>query len=134
MDTLSEVVTHYSGQLSEVAPNDRVRIAGLITKVRHYQSKAGKPMGFVTLEDLQGTVELVVFPRVWERVENIIEFDKIVLVDGRVDLDGAEPKLIVDNLTAEFSMVVGSQSPKQGQPIGKKETTEKNRPEPPRQF
>jgi DNA polymerase III subunit alpha len=110
MGTLSEVVSHYSGQLSEVGPNDRVRIAGIITKVRHYQSKAGKPMGFVTLEDLQGTVELVIFPRVWERVETIIDFDKIVLVDGRVDLEGVEPKLIVDNLTTEFSMVVGSQA------------------------
>ena len=130
MDTLSEVVSHYSGQLSEVGPNERVRIAGIITKVRHYQSKAGKPMGFVTLEDLQGTVELVIFPRVWGRVESIIEFDKIVLVDGRVDLDGAEPKLIVDSLTTEFSMVTGSQPLKPDPLVEKQNTTGKIRSQP----
>jgi DNA polymerase-3 subunit alpha len=130
MDTLSEVVSHYSGQLSEVGPNERVRIAGLITKVRHYQSKAGKPMGFVTLEDLQGTVELVIFPRVWERVEPIIEFDKIVLVDGRVDLEGAEPKLIVDNLTTEFSMVVGNERPRTETAVNTQVLEPKPRPQP----
>jgi DNA polymerase III subunit alpha len=133
MDTLSEIVTHYSGQLSEASPNDRVRIAGLITKVRHHQSKAGKPMGFITLEDLQGTVELVIFPRVWERVEPMIEFDKIVLVDGRVDLDGAEPKLIVDNLTTEFSMVVANKPARPEPSPEKKVFVKKHQPDSHRQ-
>jgi len=105
MEELTLVVTHYSSQLTEVEPTEKVRVAGIITKIRHHQSKAGKPMGFVTLEDLQGTIELVIFPKVWSRLERIIEFDKIVLVDGRVDNDGAEPKILVDNLTTEFSLI-----------------------------
>ena len=66
------------------------------------------------LRILQGTIDLVIFPRVWERVQEIVTYDKIVLVDGRVDLEGAEPKVLVDNLTTEFSFVTSqdSDSPK----------------------
>jgi len=63
-------------------------------------------MGFVTIEDLQGTIELVIFPRVWDKVADTVEFEKIVLVTGRVDAEGVEPKVIVDSLTSEISMLV----------------------------
>jgi DNA polymerase-3 subunit alpha len=106
MQDLQEIVTHYSGQLNEVNPEEKVRVAGLITRVRHHQTKTGKPMAFVTIEDLQGIVELVVFPRTWEKVSGIIEPERIVLVDGRVDASGAEAKILVDHITDEFSRVV----------------------------
>ncbi len=105
MEELTQAVTHFSGQLSEAQPQERVRVAGLITHIRHHQSKAGKPMGFVTIEDLQGTIELVIFPKTWERVSTIIDFDKIILVDGKVDAEGAEPKVLVDNITTEFKLL-----------------------------
>lgn len=105
MELLTQVVTHYSGQLSEAQPQERVRVAGLITRIRNHQSKAGKPMGFVTIEDLQGTIDLVIFPKVWEKVSQLIVFDNIILVDGRVDNDNSEPKVLVDTVTTEFRMV-----------------------------
>jgi DNA polymerase III subunit alpha len=105
MDELTQAVTHFSAQLSEAQPQERVRVAGLITRIRHHQSKAGKPMGFVAIEDLQGTIELVIFPKTWEKVSNIIDFDRIILVDGKVDAEGAEPKILVDSITTEFNMV-----------------------------
>ncbi len=108
MDALTEAVTHFSGQLSEVGSNEHVRVAGIITRIRHHQSKAGKPMAFATIEDLQGSIELVIFPRTWDRVAELVDFDKIVLVDGRVDADGAEPKILVDNISTEFSMVTSA--------------------------
>ncbi|RPI25029.1 MAG: DNA polymerase III subunit alpha, partial [Chloroflexota bacterium] len=102
MDMLTNAVTHFSGQLSEAAPGERVRVAGLITRSRSHQTKTGKQMGFVTIEDVQGNIELVIFPRTWEKLSNIIETDKIVLVDGKVDAEGAEPKVLVDSITTEF--------------------------------
>ena len=101
---LTQLVTHFSGQLTEAAHDERVRVAGLITRIRHHQSKAGKPMGFVTLEDLQGTIELVVFPRVWTRYAELIEYDRIILASGKVDTSGAEPKVLVDQVTTDFNL------------------------------
>lgn len=119
MAELEDVVTHYSAQLAELGPEEKVRVVGLVTRLRHHQSKAGKPMAFVTIEDLQGVVELVIFPRVWERVETLIEVDRIILVDGRVDNQGAEPKILVDQVTTEFSRLVPLErgnSPRQASP------------------
>ncbi|MFC1879170.1 DNA polymerase III subunit alpha [Chloroflexota bacterium] len=106
METLDNVVTHYSGQLMNVSQDERVRLAGLITRVRHHQTRTGKPMGFVTIEDLQGAVELVIFPRTWKRLSELCQIDAIVLVDGRIDPQSGDPKLLVDDITTEFSMVV----------------------------
>lgn len=105
MDTLAHAVTHFSGQLSEAQPQERVRVAGIITKVRPYQSKAGKPMGFVTIEDLQGSIELVVFPKSWEKYAEMINYDQIILVDGKADQEGSEPKVLVDAISTEFDIV-----------------------------
>jgi DNA polymerase-3 subunit alpha len=110
MDVLNKTVTHFSGQLSEAHSKERVRVAGLITRIRHHQTRSGKPMGFVTIEDLQGTIELVIFPRTWNQYMEIIDYDKIVLVDGKVDADGAEPKILVDSISTEFSMTTSLES------------------------
>jgi DNA polymerase-3 subunit alpha len=118
IEELTQAVTHFSGQLSEAVHQEKVRVAGLITRIRHHQSKAGKPMGFVTIEDLQGAIELVVFPRTWEKVSDLIDYDKIVLVDGKVDAEGAEPKVLVDNITTDFKMTVSHDAPAAYSPSG----------------
>ncbi len=111
MNELDLAVTHYSVQLGEAQKEERVRVAGLVTRIRHHQSKAGKPMGFVAIEDLQGMIELVVFPRVWDKYSEILEIDRIILVTGRVDNEGAEPKILVDEISTEFSAVVSADTP-----------------------
>ncbi|MCI0521112.1 MAG: DNA polymerase III subunit alpha [Chloroflexi bacterium] len=114
MSELTQAVTHFSGQLAEAQPNEKVRVAGLVTRVRPHVSKAGKPMGFVAIEDLQGVIELVVFPSVWSRVAEMLDYDRIVLVDGRVDQAGAEPKILVDSVTTDFKITTPlQQAPRQ---------------------
>ncbi len=113
MEELTQAVTHFSSQLSEATPNERVRVAGLITGIRHHQSKAGKPMGFVKIEDLQGMIELVLFPRVWDKFSQLVEPDRIILVDGRPDTGSAEPKVLVDSIQTDFKMVVSAAPPPQ---------------------
>ncbi|HEX9617369.1 MAG TPA: DNA polymerase III subunit alpha, partial [Anaerolineales bacterium] len=110
MDVLTEIVTHFSGQLSEASPTERVRVAGLITRIRGHVTKTGKSMGFVTIEDLQGAVELVIFPRTWEQVSEMIEFDKIIMAEGRVDAEGSEPKVLVDNIATDLTLTTAAKS------------------------
>jgi hypothetical protein len=86
-------------------------------RVRHHQSKAGKPMGFAAIEDLQGTIELVIFPSVWSRVSELIQYDQIVLVDGRLDASGGEPKVLVDNVTTDFNVTLPVQNDSTNQRI-----------------
>ncbi len=106
MDKLTEAVTHFSAQLADAAANDRVRVAGMITRIRPHLTRSGKAMGFVTIEDIQGSVELVIFPKTWQRVSEIVSYDKIVLVDGRLDAQGAEPKVLVDKISTDLTLFV----------------------------
>ena len=104
MDVLTEIVTHFSGQLSEANPRDKVCVAGMITRYRTHQTRKGQSMAFATLEDIQGEIELVIFPRLWKRIANQIEIDKLFVVEGRVDEESSEPKLLVDSMKTDLKI------------------------------
>ena len=106
MDALTQAVSHFSVQLSDAAPGEKVRVAGIVTRVRPHQTKTGKSMGFVTLEDLQGNIELVVFPRTWDQYWEVFEVDSVVLVDGKVDAQGGDPKVLVDSVTTDLKAII----------------------------
>jgi DNA polymerase III subunit alpha len=102
---LSKIVSHFSGQLGEAEHEEAVRVAGLVQTIRPYVTKAGKPMGFVTLEDIQGNIELVLFPRTWERVREALSEDSIIVVVGKVDTSGTPPKVLVDSIRTDLENV-----------------------------
>ena len=60
---LKKKITHFSGQLGEASSKEKVIVAGMVARFRRHQTKDGKPMGFATLEDIQGNIELVLFPQ-----------------------------------------------------------------------
>ncbi|PKO11795.1 MAG: DNA polymerase III subunit alpha [Chloroflexi bacterium HGW-Chloroflexi-10] len=99
MDFLKKKITHFSSQLGEVKNKATVVVGGMITKFRRHQTKNGKEMGFATLEDIQGSIELVVFPTTWKKYKDSIQMDHILVIEGKVDLEGNEPKILVDAIT-----------------------------------
>ncbi|HUH95985.1 MAG TPA: DNA polymerase III subunit alpha [Anaerolineales bacterium] len=102
--TLSQIVTHFSGQLGEAQHEEKIRVAGLITNVRPYMTKANKPMGFVTIEDIQGNIELVLFPRTWERHREQLSIGQIIIVEGKADTGSTPPKVLVDSIRTEIKV------------------------------
>ncbi|GAB4478692.1 MAG: DNA polymerase III subunit alpha [Anaerolineales bacterium] len=110
MEILSQAVTHYSGQLGEASPQEKVRVAGIITQIRHHQTKSGKSMAFVTLEDIQGTIELVIFPNTWQKVKPLVELDKIILVEGKPSQDVGQAKVLVDQIFTDLQVVTPLES------------------------
>lgn len=96
MRELQHMVTHYTSDLSEELDGQMVTLAGLVAWVRRHATKKGEAMAFVGLEDLQGTIELVVFPRLWTARQALLEEGKIVIVRGRVDAKGREAKIIAE--------------------------------------
>ena len=74
-------------------------IGGMITAKTVKYTRTGKPMAFVTLEDLVGTVEVIVFPRDYERYHQYLEEENVVFVKGRVsEEDEASSKLICEKV------------------------------------
>jgi DNA polymerase-3 subunit alpha len=65
-------------------------------------------MGFVTLEDLQGNLELVIFPKTWEKVRALCEDGKVLIADGRVDATSTPPKILVDDIRTQVDVKVAA--------------------------
>src|SRR4051794_20081700 len=62
-----------------------LRLGGMVAEAKKIRTRTGTPMMFATLDDLEGTVELVVFEKAMEAAEGALALDEIVLVRGRVD-------------------------------------------------
>lgn len=99
MEELTRVVTHFSAELSEIEHGQQVCVAGEVCQMRPHQTRAGRAMGFVSLEDLQGAIELVVFSRVWSQVAGWIAPGVIAKVKGKLDRERGDPKILVDEIS-----------------------------------
>jgi DNA polymerase-3 subunit alpha len=104
MEQLEKIITHYAGELSLAGEKERVRVAGIVTRIRPHQTKKGDPMGFVQIEDIQGVIDLVVFPRPWEQCFELLAYDNIIIVEGKVDAKSSEPKILVDQIRSKDSI------------------------------
>ncbi len=73
-------------------------IGGVITKVKTILTKKGDQMAFVDLEDITGTIEVVVFPGVFASSKDAIIEEKLVLVTGKLSDKDGEPKFLADEI------------------------------------
>jgi DNA polymerase III subunit alpha len=106
---IGEYVTAYSGELGEELDQQRICVGGVVTEVRKVITKSRATMGVATLEDLQGTIEVIVFPKVYDQTEPTWTEDAILLVAGRVDHKGDETVLLADAVwTWEEALAMGS--------------------------
>lgn len=86
---------------NKVAVTDQsmATIGGIISKVTGKSAKNGQPMAFLTLEDLYGSVEVIVFPRDYAANRAMISEGKKVLIKGRVTVDSdSDGKLIASQI------------------------------------
>nr|HID13839.1 DNA polymerase III subunit alpha [Anaerolineae bacterium] len=111
---LRDVVTAYVGAFSEELNGQQVVVVGVVQRVRRHTTKKGDEMAFVTLEDLHGTCDVVVFPRVWSKTKHFWQPERILVVGGKVDAGRRdEPNLLCDWVKApdEIAIPVGQDSP-----------------------
>ena len=84
---------------SRVHDGEKEIVGGMITNKTIKYTRNNKTMAFLTIEDLMGTVEVVVFPRDYERNQNYLNEDSKVFVKGRVsEEDDAPSKLICETI------------------------------------
>ena len=83
-----------SGQ-PKVRDGQQVIVGGMITEKTIKYTKTNKVMAFLTLEDLLGTVEIVVFPRDYEKNVRLMEIDEKVFIKGRVSVEEEKASKII---------------------------------------
>jgi hypothetical protein len=97
-DRVGDFVTAYSGDLKsdETLDGQRLVIGGIVVASRTVVTRARSTMAVVTLEDLQGSIEVVVFPKLYEQTGPTWAEGAILLVAGRVDHRGEDVSLLAD--------------------------------------
>lgn len=76
-----------------------VKISGIIKQKRNLITKNNKMMCFATLEDFFGTIELIVFPNVFQNYGYLVEEEEVITVTGTVSAsDVEEPKILVNTI------------------------------------
>lgn len=81
----------------------QVRFAGIISSVKKKYTKKNTIMAFITVEDLYGSAEIIVFDSCYSKCSEILLTDNIVLIDGKLSIrEDEEPKIVASNV-ADFN-------------------------------
>lgn len=114
IELLAQVSSHNSQTLQEAAKDQHVRVAGMVVGMRTTKTKSDKWMGFITIEDLFGTIETVAFPKTWEKFKAICEEKKVVIIDGKADPQSNGTKVLIDNIRTQMDLKTAATEPAGG--------------------
>jgi DNA polymerase III subunit alpha len=85
-------------QLADLPDRREVTVGGLVATVKRSMTRSGSTMAFVTIEDLTGSIEVLVFPRAYEQHGLSLKRDTVVLLRGKLDVDEQSVKLLCDEV------------------------------------
>ena len=91
---------NYESSQSNFRDGQNVTYAGIITSVKKKYTKNNKLMAFVTIEDLYGQAEIIVFDSCYQNYSSILMEENIVLVEGRLSIrEDEEPKIVARTIS-----------------------------------
>src|SRR5207253_4365464 len=97
-DVLRQASSHKISDLDGLRDQDPVTLGGIVTRMQKKFTKKGEPMAVFWLEDLQGSVEVVVFPSSYVSAAPLLAADAIVTVRGKIDMRDDEAKVIAQEI------------------------------------
>ena len=94
--------TEMQANMPEFKDGQNVKFAGIISSVKKKYTKTNKIMAFLTVEDLYGQAEIILFENCYQTCSDILLNDKIVVIEGRLSIREDEDTKIVANRITEF--------------------------------
>ena len=98
-ETLRTRVRYQITDLPGLKDRTRTRIAGIITRAERKPTKKGQTMAYCTLEDLSGSIEVLVFPNSLEKYYDLIGEDRYVIIDGTLQLQEESVKFFAEKIS-----------------------------------
>ena len=113
---LKEIMPKLKSRFRDIASlngsldNKKIKVAGIVTKVQKVTTRNREPMAFMRLEDLSGSLEVIVFPNLMNSHAELLVTDKALVVEGKVNVKDrvteegdemivrSEAKLVADSL------------------------------------
>jgi DNA polymerase-3 subunit alpha len=101
-DALRQAVDVPVAELAGRKDGDWVTAGGIITQAKKIRTKKGDPMMFATLDDLEGSIEILVFGKALAEYEGALGVDEVVIVRGRIDHKDADKTCLVVQTAEPF--------------------------------
>lgn len=98
-DNLKKLTSHTIAELKTVLQDMDVTLGGVVTSQRVITTKKGDRMAFVTLADLTGSVELLIFPRTYNQYRDFLALEEPLIVKGSVDRSQEDVKIKVETMS-----------------------------------
>lgn len=103
---LKQLVSHTISDLDENYSGKVIKIGGIISQVRKTLTKVRQEeMCFLKVQDTTGTLDVIIFPKIYSVKKHVIDTDKIVIVSGKLEIDEQRSTLIAEDIrTIEESL------------------------------
>ena len=92
------LLSHTSSSLRDAQKAGPATLAGIVSALKKRRTKKGDAMAVFNLADLEGTVEVIVFPETYARHRSLVEEDAPLLVTGTIEIDEDRRRLIAESL------------------------------------
>ncbi len=98
---VKSLTSHDISQLEEVVEGKFVTVGGIIETTRKiFTKKTGAEMAFINIADEKGvTIEIVVFPKVYDRHKSLISTDSLIIVEGKLDTKNDRPVILAEKIS-----------------------------------
>ncbi len=83
---------------TEIKDGEHVVMGGIITEFKKLVTKSGQTMAFTKVEDINGQIEVICFPKVYERAIDAIKVEQIVKISGKIQVKENEVQIIADSV------------------------------------
>ncbi len=97
-DSIKRFATCGASELGERSDKEQVRVCGIVSGIKELITKKGDRMAFVTLEDLTGSVEIIVFPEVYTASMDLLKGEEALLVSGELDIGEEACKILATDV------------------------------------
>ena len=85
-------------QIDDSLKGQKVMVAGRVTRARPTMTRKGEEMAFVEMEDLNGSIDIVVFPKTYKTYREFLAEDRLLVIQGKVDVRDGKVQIIGDTI------------------------------------
>lgn len=83
---------------TDVTDGERVTMGGIITETQRLATRGGSTMMFIRVEDIYGSIEVVVFPKVYDKTRDVLNEGEVVKLTGKIQIKDQEVQIIAENV------------------------------------
>ena len=97
----SKLIEQFSIPISairQLPDNDQVITAGLIKSIKYHITKNNEKMAFVTIEDIESNIDIVVFPKLLKNSLSLLEVDHIIVIKGKCSINEEKCSILADEI------------------------------------